>query len=166
MLLVVIRARAFCEEIVLVFVPVETLIRQCTEQLERGVQIQLLLAALMQLCQFDQSAGGNGRCGGILPCHILRLAEIDRNQPALRNVRDKIVRDPLRRLQIRTVSGVQEAQRKAVQAPGLAARPGGTLLIALAAVIPVSGSNSTICLTEPSPRTKQRCAVSAWWTAI
>ena len=50
MLLVVIRARTFREEIVLVFVPVKTMIRQCTEQLERGVQIQLLLAALMQLC--------------------------------------------------------------------------------------------------------------------
>lgn len=111
MLLVVIRARAFREEIVLVFVPVKTMIRQCTEQLERGVQIQLLLAALMQLCQLDQAAGRNCRRGGILPRHILGLAEIDRNQPALRNIRDKVVRDPLRRLQICAVSGVQETQR-------------------------------------------------------
>ena len=66
MLLVVIRARAFREEIVLVFVPVKTMIRQCTEQLERGVQIQLLLAALMQLCQLDQAAGLAARPGGTL----------------------------------------------------------------------------------------------------
>ena len=58
---------------------------------------------------FDQPAGGDGRCGGIFPVRLCRLPEIHQDQSAVRNVGQEIVGYAFCRIQILLFAGMYEA---------------------------------------------------------
>ena len=114
-------------------VPVGGVIQRVQHFQRRG-QV-FVLPVRHKVCQLDQTTGGHGGGNVIIIFRFGGLAEVHRDAPVCGDMRNKILRHLLRHGEIPHRTRVFVAHHKAVERPGLPARPAGALCIALPAVI-------------------------------